>query len=170
MTPDQLVGILLSIVEAQPLTEAQRYEVMGRFNSGILGGTRPPVSPAVSSGLSPDFPKTVIKENVEAPLVPGNVIIPKGHLCTCALCKKVAYITSRDITEVMKIPAFIASFTPQEGSGPMTTATDIWADPYGNLAVDCPICKGRKTVWIKGKSEKLFSDYPETDAMPLSDR
>lgn len=164
MSPDKLVGILLAIVDSQQFSDAQRYEIMGRFNSGILGGSASP--PEISE------PKHVAKVVVPATekLEPGKVIIEAGHACSCEICEKLIYTVTNDITETMKVTAFIAAFESDKGVPKMTTDTDIWADPYGNLAVDCPLCKSRKTVWIKGIGDKLFSDYPENSAPPLSDK
>lgn len=159
-----LVSTLVVITKSAKLTEAQTYELVGRLTSSLLSELTGPVDAPLSTPATTQRGEALTRP-VTPEIAPGGVKIPLGTVCTCALCEKVAYEVVEDVYENMKIPKFMACFKP-----PMSKDTDLWADPYGNVAVDCPLCKGRKTVWIVGKGDKLFSDYPENEVAPLSER
>lgn len=143
---------LINIIHLESLSPQQRLDVL----EGLLKA-----QPSIPS--TPMAPVALVE--LPQPLQRGNVVIPQGGICQCALCNKAIYRIINDVYEHMKIISFLACFAPvTEDIKHMTKESDIWGDPYGNLAVDCPLCKGRKTVWIKGKGEKLFDDYPEGSA------
>jgi len=148
MTPDEIVRLLHPLATAVP-----DDAVFGAIARSLLISVKP------AAGLSPSAISTTVA--VPPPVVVGEVEIPKGQICECTECKKKVYELVDDVRANMKISAFIACFKPINGAASMTTSTDIWGDPYGNAAVDCPFCKGAKTVWIKGKGDIPFNEYPE---------
>lgn len=156
MEPRLVVDILLTIVNAHKYSDSQKYEILGRFSSALLSSATPVaganLTPRATTQAAPETPK---------PVSSGPVIIPKGTTCTCEACKKPVYQVVNDVLETMTVNEFVAAFAPVNGAAAMTRDTDMWGDLYGNIAVDCPLCKGRFTVWIKGKGEKLFGEYPE---------
>lgn len=147
---------LLQIVRMTALPPQQRLDVLEQLLASTPSGV---VSP--STHQAPHTGDVVPSTVNTAPLDKGNVIIPVGGICECALCNKPIYAVEYDVHEQMKIVEFINAFTPISPSIPsMDRNTDIYGDPYGNLAVNCPLCKGIKTVWIKGKGE--YDSVPDT--------
>lgn len=92
----------------------------------------------------------------------GAVIVPKGQQCTCGLCDKVVYNVIANVHEHTPKKQFVAAFQPVGHAPVLAMPLDVWSDPYGNMAINCPLCKGDKTLWIKGKGDKLYGEYPTT--------
>lgn len=156
MEPRAIAEILLVIVDAQKLTDAQRYEVIGRFTSGMMSGLRD-----VDALVPPQRPGPAARPaevHTEQELPPGNVMIPAGTQCECDTCNKIAYNIIDDIYENTKKKDFVDAFQPANGAPELKMPLDTWADEYGNIAIDCPLCKGAKTLWIKGKGPLPYRD------------
>lgn len=72
----------------------------------------------------------------------SKILVPAGTSCVCSACGKTAYSTVNDVfAEGMTGEEFLACFKP-EPAAPL----DLLTDEYGNEMVDCPLCKGDKTV------------------------
>lgn len=99
--------------------------------------------------------------NPQETMPAGNVMIPAGHMCECDLCKVVVYEIISNVLEHMPKKDFVACFKPLGEASELKMPLDTWADSSGNLAIDCPLCKGTKTLWIKGHGDIPFNDVPE---------
>lgn len=153
MTPDlliQVVGVLM-----QQMNQAQRYEVLGRITALVMAGTLP-VTSVKTVAPAPPAETLPVKPS-------GKIMIPKGHECLCDSCNLVVYRISTDVYESMAKKDFVACFTPANGAPELKMPLDAWADVAGNLAIDCPLCKGEKSLWIKGKGDLPYRDTPQGD-------
>ena len=97
----------------------------------------PSVAPGVTVPIRSELPKTVDH---------GNQLLPTGTLIMCSACGKAPYTTVSPLYQHMTSEELCAAFTP-----PLQPETQLWGDPYGNVAIDCPLCQLSKTVWILGK-------------------
>ncbi len=102
--------------------------------------------------------ETQVRVEKPTTMPPGNILVPKGKICTCELCKAKAYEVIADVTDATNIPikVFSECFNP-----PIDMNKGVWPDEYGNIAACCPVCKGEFTVWIKGKGEVLYADQQD---------
>lgn len=141
-----LVDVLIRIVESQKLTDAQRHEIVGRFVSAVLSMN--PEQKASHVAPVPEPPK-------------GSVIIPQGAVFTCTSCKQPTLETIAPVYQTMKLSEFRAAFRPE-----LDVNNSVWADPEGNAAVNCPSCRGEKTVWIKGKVG-VYKEIPDGESQGL---
>lgn len=144
LKPEQLTEVVLAIVESNKLNSTERVEFYTKLSAKLFGGS-----------ITEEAPKKVATDPpvAQPTIVPGGEIwIPMGGTCTCKLCKKAIYRVKKDILERVKGDDFMDSFEPLSRAPAMTVA-NVYGDPYGNLAVDCPLCKGIKSVWIKGDGE-----------------
>ena len=161
MTPDvlmQLMGILM-----QNMNQGQRYEVLGRITALVIADTS--VTPVKTKESAPPTPvgNKSGNEAVSQVQPSGKVMIPKGFECTCDGCNLVVYRISTDVYENMAKKDFVAAFTPANGAPELKMPLDAWADSGVNLAIDCPLCKGDKSLWIKGKGDLPYRDTPQGD-------
>ncbi len=156
MTSAQLGNLLLTISESRVLGQKDKAEVMlevvRTFMSEDMSATIPQnhqiQSPA--TGQSQDLPA-------------GNVMIPTGFLCECDQCNVAVYRIISDVHENMNKKDFVACFKPLGNAPELKMPLDTFADSNGNLAIDCPLCKGTKSLWIKGKGDIPFNDIPEVN-------
>ncbi len=81
----------------------------------------------------------------------GGIIAQKGHACVCNSCTRVVYMVNKDIPDNCKIPDFIASFTPIDESFPVITKKVEIMNVDGQISMDCPLCRGSKTLYLTGK-------------------
>lgn len=153
MNPKDLVNMLMALVNSQGLTDEQRYEVIGRFNTAMLGG-----QVTTNAQTQPVAPQPVMKvEPVVVPTPQGPVVIHKGQVCKCNDCEKVAYTVIRDVQDQMPDEMFRSCFDPT-----LPKDGELWGDQQGNVAIDCPLCHSEFTVWIKGEgSYQGTQDMPE---------
>jgi len=148
MNPKQLVDMLMALVNSQGLTDEQRFETIGRFNTAMLGGA------STTSITSTNTQSQVVE--APKPTAQGPVVIAKGQACKCNECKKVAYTVVRDVQDQMPDEMFRNCFEP-----PLPKDGELWGDQQGNVAIDCPLCHSEFTVWIKGEGS-----YSGTQDMP----
>ena len=80
------------------------------------------------------------------PMDHGKQLVPADTLIICSACGKSPHKTVAPLYQHMKSEELCAAFDP-----PLTAETQLWADPYGNVAIDCRLCQLTKTVWILGK-------------------
>lgn len=145
MNPKQLVDMMMALVNSQQLSEDQRYEIIGRFNTAMLSGQTP-------STVASTPAKTEIDYTLNNPIV-----IPSGNSCKCTECKKVAYTVIKNVHDKMPPALFRECFKP-----PLPEDGELWGDQQGNIAIDCPNCKSEFTVWIKGEgSYSMTQDLPD---------
>lgn len=91
----------------------------------------------------------------------GSVLSPKGYRCYCAGCKGDVYELVADIrSRGMGIDAFIKAFKPL-GSAPVFTRDMLVVikDNYGNTFIDCPVCKGDKSLMIVGQPSREAQEH-----------
>jgi len=159
MTPELLLQVVSTLM--QPMSQGQRYEVLGRITALVMSGHAPVVG-STKQDNPPGY--SIAVPPPAAPMQPtGNVIINKGQECMCDLCQKVIYQIGIDVRENMNKKDFVACFLPQNGAPALKMPLDTWADTAGNLAIDCPLCKGDKSLWIKGKGDLPYRDTPQRD-------
>ena len=83
----------------------------------------------------------------------GKIIIAKNTAAICDSCRKVIYISNRDITEGMSYDDFAVGFTPTDpGIEPIGDNIEI-QNIDGNISVDCPSCKGVKCLYLVGRKQ-----------------
>lgn len=152
MTPEQVAQTCLLIIQSQGLSKEGAYEVLGRLATGLVN----PSAEAVAA-----------QTPMQAAAVPtqpskGPIMVEKGFEAFCTGCDQVIYNVASNVYENMSKKEFKAAYQPAfEGVPEFPMPIDAWPDPYGNYAIDCPVCKGRKTLWIKGRGPQAYSEYPE---------
>lgn len=155
MNPKTLADILLTLTAAQNFSDSQKYEVIGRFTSGVMSSTgisQLGAIPAAPIAVSAPSPKV---EPVPDVMPPGKIVIPKGKQCLCELCDELAYTVVQDVTDApgIKLAVFFNAFVP-----PIDSIKGVWPDEDGNVAACCPVCKADYSVWIKGHGAVLYKD------------
>lgn len=153
----------MAMVNSQGLTEEQRYETIGRFNTAMIGNV-----PQEQTYINNTFQETstnVHPQTIDTPkaTATGPIVIPKGKSCKCIECKKIAYTVIRDVQDQMPSDMLRACFNPE-----LPKDGELWGDTEGNVAIDCPLCKSEFTVWIKG--EGSYSGTEDMPDDPLSDK
>lgn len=96
------------------------------------------------------LPGNTIDPTTPAPKQPNQskILAREGDQCVCSNCKKVAYtVVGNVFAEGMSGEDFLACFNPAP-----PVPVDMLTDEYGNECVDCPICKGDKTVTFLRRS------------------
>lgn len=161
MTPTEVTKIVRLL--AADFTQAQWFELVGRLSGASLmeGGSTelPPVTP-IQTVLERKTPeKALPNENGSR----GNVMIPEGHMCECDQCNAVVYEVVENVYEHMGKKDFVACFMPLGTATDLKMPLDTFADASGNLAIDCPLCKGTKSLWIKGRGDVPFNAIPTGD-------
>ena len=141
MTPSELVNVTMAIVEAHGLDTDARTKFFTELTTRIYqprpNENRPPARPA------PTPPPA---------MEPGGAIwIPEGGMCRCSACKKFVYKVIKNIPERVTNEMFRNSFQPINGAPELPEEPSLFGDNQGNLAIDCPLCKGTKTLWIRGE-------------------
>lgn len=150
MEPKQLIEVILILVNSQKYSQAQTYELLGRFCSGITGSPTSGGPALAADRLSP-------KDNPDSEQS-SYIIIPYGKQFNCTKCGKMTLETISDVMSTMKTSLFRACFNPE-----LSKDNGVWADAEGNAAVDCPDCNAKKTVWIMGRVGQTFAEVPEGD-------
>ncbi len=148
----ELVVMMLALLDTAKISQAQRYEFLGLLSAAIMTGVNPPNQ----TGQQASSPTGAIGPVAVAEVTPqpgGPVWITAGSMCVCKACKKEVYRIIKDIPERVKTEDFLASFEPIGPAPMLTEDIDIYGDPYGNQAINCPLCKGTKTLWIKGEGD-----------------
>lgn len=151
MTPKELANVVMAIVEAHDVPAKERIEFLGLVASRLM--VQPTTSAPPPQTLDA-VPTAAVKVEAEGP-----VFITQGKECVCKACRKIIYRTNRDIPEKVTTEFFLKSFSPVNGAPVLEVGTSIFGDPHGNLAIDCPLCKGVKTVWIKGDGD--YENLPD---------
>ncbi len=154
MTPSEVTFLVSTLTK--DFDETQRYELIGRVSCALLmaGG-----STKIEENVHNPITLTPANKPVP-PLVRGNVMIPEGFVCECDQCNKPVYKIIADVFENMGKKDFVACFKPLGNAPELAMPLDTWADSSGNLSIDCPLCKGTKSLWIKGKGDIPYSDVP----------
>lgn len=151
MNPEQVGNVIEMLIK--DLSPGQKFEVLGRLAASIALPNciveRATVVPAPQTTTAPAVPQS------------GRVMIPKGFVCECDSCNRPIYTIDMDVLENMSKKTFVAAFRPMGSDVPeLKMPLDTWADASGNLAIDCPACKGTKSLWIKGKGDIPYNDVP----------
>jgi len=81
----------------------------------------------------------------------GKVIIPKNTAAICDACRKVVYITNKDVTEGMAYDDFAAAFTPTDPGIELIGESIDLQNIDGNISVDCPACNAPKALYLIGR-------------------
>lgn len=159
MNPETLCYIITTLVNAMKPSQAERFELIGRLSFSLAQPVvGEPITPVQTAVNQPTGEKAVASETVH----PGNVMIAEGFVCECDGCGKQVYRIVSDVYENMKKKEFVACFHPLGDAPELSMPLDTWADTSGNIAIDCPLCKGTKTLWIKGHGDMPYSDVPDS--------
>lgn len=143
MTTQALADTIIALVEASGLDAKGRSELLILITPKLLGlnitPTRTVVAPppAAVSALQPG----------------GAVWIAEGNQCKCKACKKPVYTVTKNVYETTTLELLQEAFSPIGDAPVFPEGATLFGDPYGNLAIDCPLCKGVKTLWIRGEGE-----------------
>lgn len=172
---NEIAKVHVDTILAQELTRAEAIMVVGLIQARIISAVSLPSPTTLPLVKDPDDVEKVI-EHVGAPMrksVPydpetdprpemeivepppredlkGKVLAPSNKVCICSKCEVIVYVTNRQIVDGMKIGDFIEAFTPGEGLSALSRKSTI-KNIDGNISVDCPNCKGEKTVYLVGK-------------------
>lgn len=152
MTPEQFAMILGAIAESNSILSSNKTELMMLMVDVFRNKSVPGVPPVAPNIIPPVISTT--------PLPAGNVMIPEGFICECDQCKLSVYEIVTNVHENMNKKDFVACFKPLGEASALKMPLDTFADEGGNLAIDCPLCKGTKSLWIKGRGEP-YNDIPE---------
>ena len=124
MNPSDLHHIVEILLNAAKLTEAQKFEFMGRINMTIM-------SPSVQAArlqVSPERQAPAAPVSAAPVVASGKVMIPKGHECECDMCKAIVYRIITDVLENMPKRDFVAAFVPVGEAPTLLMPLDTWAD------------------------------------------
>jgi len=91
---------------------------------------------------------------------PGKLRSAKGDGCYCSTCKRDVYRLRNNLYDNMKTQDFQKSFEPLGHLIDLPRIIDIYTDGEGNIATDCPVCKGDKTLWLIGRGKALDLNQP----------
>lgn len=151
MTPDELEMVLAAIASSPDIPTDKKWKLVAKVASGVSSGTQPQeVKTPTSDDASIPAPVP--------PLDPGLLLTAAGRVCRCTTCLKDVLKIVVPIYTTMRLSEFRACFEPV-----LEPTNSTWSDPHGNVAVDCPLCKALKTVWIIGKEGLPYADVPDGD-------
>lgn len=146
MNPQEIVSILKTLI-----VSGIEPQAIGKVAMTLIG-TDIPTAIKVDQ---PSTPATTVPQASS-----GSVMIQAGFVCMCDQCKAAVYKIAMDVRETMNKKDFVACFLPLGDAPELKMPLDTWADSSGNLAIDCPLCKGTKSLWIKGHGDVPFNDVP----------
>ncbi len=153
MTTSELVNVTMAIVDAHGLDQAARLKFFAELTARIYQPSNEPARPPIAQPASAPAPQP-------AAMQPGGAVwIPAGGQCKCSTCKKFVYRVIKDVPERVTNEMFRSSFEPLGGAPELPEEPSIYGDPHGNLAIDCPLCKGTKSLWIRG--EGSYDEVPD---------
>lgn len=114
-------------------------------------------APLKSTGVSYDpmfDPEPPMKPEVPPPIPDpsGELLLQKNFVCTCYACNRAAYIINDDVHNGEPVEKFINALVPTNGVTQFDKKTQIDSS-NDQLKVDCPLCKGRKTLYLKGRKD-----------------
>ena len=138
---------LLSIINLESLSPQQRLDTLEAILKATPSGASLTATPVIAPGVTVPVPTP--KPYIDH----GRMLLAKDVSVVCSACGKSPYKTVSPLYEHMTSEELCSAFTP-----PLTPDTQLWGDPYGNVAIDCPICNLTKTVWILGKGSYEGSD------------
>lgn len=139
MTSDELRSLCRALVIGMPYQEKVEF-IIGVTADTLITG----FSDTVPIRSNEAEPKKKAKKDPN----PSRILAKKGDQCVCSECRKVAYTVLDNVyAEGMSGEEFIACFSP---SPPVPV--DMLTDVHGNECVDCPLCKGDKTVTFLRRS------------------
>lgn len=132
---------LLTIINLETLSPQQRLDTL----AAILKAS-PPQGQIMTTTLVAAPGVTIPVPEPKKYVDHGRQLLAKDVMVVCSSCGKSPYKTLSPLYEHMSSEELCSAFTP-----PLTPDTQLWGDPYGNVAIDCPLCQLQKTVWILGK-------------------
>lgn len=87
----------------------------------------------------------------------GEILAREGQLCYCSMCKADVYKVKYSVYgRNMGIVRFLGAFLPL-GKAPVLSRDvldSVLKDKNGNTLVDCPLCKGDKTLTLLGEADR----------------
>lgn len=123
------------------------------------GGNVPTPGPGIAAGVG-------AKPDLSEQEGSGPVLARVGHRCYCTVCKADVYeVVSPVYGRNMGVSAFCNAFKSL-GSAPAFSRDlleGVLKDKQGNTMVDCPVCKGDKSLTIIGEVDRSASKI-DTDA------
>jgi hypothetical protein len=174
-----LAKICTNVIRAQGLTQEQALQVGAKIIGNLSSSESTKHSPSEAQtdkvlNNSESAPSSKAREDDSPKKVdkPKRVIASAGELCTCTMCHKAPFKRTMDITDPMNRADFVRAFTPQREVSPMRVKDDgvfigdnevTVRNVDGNVAIDCPLCKGDKSVWIIGTPMSLGSNESDTN-------
>jgi uncharacterized protein YuzB (UPF0349 family) len=84
----------------------------------------------------------------------GSVLAKPGHKCYCVACKQDVYqVTNTIYGKNMGVNVFLSSFSPLGNAPDMSRdiIETVIKDDKGVVYVDCPVCKGQKSLALVGE-------------------
>lgn len=96
----------------------------------------------------------------------GPVLAEAGHVSKCSACKRAVYEVVNTVRgRGMGIDAFMRAFKALNGAPALSRdMLEVVKDKRGRALMDCPLCKGDKTLVLLGDVD----DEPDTPATPGS--
>jgi len=146
LTADELAEVCAHLILILEQDFTKRMTVSGLILAKLASGN---VSNAVHTK----------EEREEAETVPsspsGKILTYAGTVCYCHACKRDVYKVISDVYSTMPSISFRACFEPVGHSIIFPKVIEILSDDSGNIATDCPLCKGVKSLWIVGHGEPI---------------
>jgi len=137
------------IMNYTSITQAEAMQLVSTILANVMG---------VGTQLDMVSPSTPVETSHANDPGSGAVLAREGYTCYCSLCKVDHYVLTTNIMgQGMGVNAFVGAFKPL-GSAPTITRDhlDVLKDKDGNTSIDCPVCKGEKTLMIIGKTTKAI--------------
>lgn len=141
------------IMQYTGLSQVDAISLASQIIQYVAGGNLGAGEPAAyTGGQSQPAPQARPTGDQEAP-GEGAILARPGHICTCSTCKAEVYEV---ITEVrgkgMGVNAFCQAFRPIGHTAALNREMlDVLKDANGNVYIDCPLCKGVKSLMLIGK-------------------
>lgn len=153
-TTRNLATVCKNIIRAQGLSREDQVETAVQILLGVSGSegvqtTSQPPKESLSEERLTSLPKESSTPPPKKETQPSKLIQNKGKECACESCKKVAYRIVRDVYDPMDTVDFMKAYMPVGHDKELTMKTE-YRNLDGNFMIDCPHCKGDKTVALIG--------------------
>ena len=160
---DDIASLVANVVKAQGLNQAESLQVGAKVISLLSEVSSTVPSPTVDNAVADSETKVVETTKTK----PAKVIARKGETCFCTECKQGVYKRVKDVMDPMARDEFVTCFSPN-GKAPAMVVADgtvkvgkkemTIRNIDGNVAIDCPLCKSDKTLWIIGHPVDVCSE------------
>jgi len=141
------------IIEYTSITQVEAINLASQIVQLVAGGLQGAGEPSTKEDTISTPAPTPRPTGSEMAAGEGAILAQPGYLSHCSSCKSDIYEV---ITEVrgkgMGVNAFCQAFRPIGHSAILTRDNlEVVKDNNGNTYMDCPSCRGKKTLRLLGK-------------------